>query len=289
MLALLDRFQSALQDFAGREEQLNGEFRTRTSAETKAFEAATQQQAARLSERIADAETGLAAERKNYRAKFEKRKARITQAHLTCTRQVMEGTDREGRRKHQLQTSSMGVERKRDADLANAAATLDNFKIKLAASREIFVLLEKTARSAFRGYGKFRKLLAPRRQWPEPNLPPDENQLFDEFHRLELQTRDELNRFKKIPLPRFFKYLPMWLLTILLLGFVVLAFGLSLPVLPHPRFNSGPFAVLGAVFVAIWVVLLVIHHLGKRQGAPAASVIAANLAKARQLHDGSLD
>jgi len=68
--------------------------------------------------------------------------------------------------------------------------------------------------------------------------------LFDEFHRLELQTRDELNRFKKIPLPRFFKYLPMWLLTILLLGFVVLAFGLSLPVLPHPRFNSGPFAVL---------------------------------------------
>jgi hypothetical protein len=91
MLALLDRFQSALQDFAGREEKLNGESRARTSAETKAFEAATQQQASRLSERIADAETGLDAEKKNCRAKFEKRKARITQAHLTCNRQVMEG------------------------------------------------------------------------------------------------------------------------------------------------------------------------------------------------------
>ena len=89
MLALLDRFQSALQDFAGREEKLNGESRARTSAETKAFEAATQQQAARLSERITDAETGLDAEKKNCRAKFEKRKARITQAHLTCNRQVM--------------------------------------------------------------------------------------------------------------------------------------------------------------------------------------------------------
>ena len=198
MLALLDRFQSALQDFAGREEKLNGEFRARTSAETKAFEAATQQQASRLSERIADAETGLEAERKNYRAKFEKRKARITQAHLTCTRQVMEGTDREGRQKHRLQTSAMAAERKRDADLANAAATLENFKIKLAESREVFVLLEKTARSAFRGYGKFRRLLLRTGNGRRPNLPPDENQLFDEFHRLEFQTRDELNRFKKI-------------------------------------------------------------------------------------------
>jgi hypothetical protein len=290
MLALLDRFQGALQDFAVREEQLNGEFRARTAAEMKAFEAATQQHAARLSERIADAETGWKAEQKNCRAKFEKRKARITQAHLTCTRQVMEGTDREGRRKHQLQTSSMGVERKRDADLAIAAATLENFKIKLAASREAFVLLEKTARSAFRGYGQFRRLLAPHRQWPEPNLPADENQLFDEFHRLESQTRNDLDRFKKIPLPRIFKYLQFWLLTILLLGLAVLAFGLSFPVHPpDPEFNYGLFAALGTVFVAIWVVLLVIHQLGKRQGAPTASAIAANLAKARRLHDRSLD
>ena len=58
MLALLDRFQGAIQDFAGREEKLNGEFRARTDAETKAFEAATQEHASRLSKRIADAETG---------------------------------------------------------------------------------------------------------------------------------------------------------------------------------------------------------------------------------------
>src|ERR1039458_469286 len=99
MLALLDRFQSALQDFAAREEKLNGEFHTRTAAETKAFEASTDEHASRLSERIAGAKTGLEAERKNYRAKFERRKASITQAHLTCNRQVMEGTDREGRYK----------------------------------------------------------------------------------------------------------------------------------------------------------------------------------------------
>jgi len=284
MLALLDRFQSALQDFAGREEKLNGESRARTSAETKAFEAATQQQAARLSERIADAETGLEAEKKNCRARFEKRKARITQAHLTCNRQVMEGTDREGRQKHWLQKSTVDAERNRDAGLANAATALDNFKIKLAASREAFVLLEKTARSAFRGYGKFRRLLSLQRQWPEPNLPPDENQLFDEFHRLQSQTRDDLNRFKKIPLPRIFKYLPMWLLTILMLGFAA-----SVPLLHHRGLNASSYWMPGTALVFLWVIAWMIHQRGKRQAEPAASAIAGNLAKARRLHDGSLD
>jgi len=285
MLALLDRFRSAIQDFAAREEKLNGEFRARTAAETKAFEASTQEQASRLSERIAGAETGLEAEKKNCRSRFERRKARISQAHLTCNRQVMEGTDREGRQKHGLQTSTMAAERKRDAELANAAANLENFKIKLAESREAFVLLEKTAGSAFRGYGKFRKLLALHRQWPEPNLPPDEDQLFAEFHRLELRTRDELNQFKKIPLPRIFKYLPIWLLTTLLL----LGFAASVPLLHHLGFNAFSYWVTGAAVVFLWVIVLLIHQHGKRQAGPAASAIAGNLARARRLHDGSLD
>jgi hypothetical protein len=286
MLALLDRFQSALQDFAAREEKLNGEFHARTSAEAKAFEASTEEQAARLSERIAGAETGLEAEKINCRSRFERRKARISQAHLTCNRQVMEGTDREGRQKHGLQTSTMAAERKRDAELANAVANLENFNLKLAETREAFVVLGKTARSAFRGYGKFRRLLAPHRQWPEPNLPPDVDQLFDEFHRLEFQTRDELNQFKKNPLPRIFKYLQMWLLTILLL----LAFGASVPLLHHLGLNAiSYYWVTGAALVFVWVIVWMIHQHGKRQAGPAASAIAGNLAKARRLHDGSLD
>src|ERR1017187_2785505 len=107
MLALLDRFQGVIQDFAGREEKLNGEFRARTAAETKAFEAATGEHTSQLSDRIAGVETVLETEKANGQARFERRKARITQAHLSSNRQVMEGTDREGRRKHGLQTSAM--------------------------------------------------------------------------------------------------------------------------------------------------------------------------------------
>jgi hypothetical protein len=284
MLALLDRFQSALQDFAAREEKLNGEIHARTSAETKVFEASTEEQATRLSERIAGAETGLEAEKINCRSGFERRKARITQAHLTCNRQVMEGTDREGRQKHGLQTSAMGAERKRDADLANAAATLKNFTIKLAGKREAFLLLEKTAGSAFRGYGTFRRLLAPHRPWPEPALPADESRLFEELHQLETDTRNELSRFEQIPLPRFFKYLSLWLMTILML----LVFGSLVLLFRHLGLNAISYWVTGAALVFLWVIALMIHQHGKRQAGPAASAIAGNLAKARRLHDGSL-
>ena len=223
MLALLDRLESAIRTFASREEKLNGEYRSRSSATAKAFEKATEERTSQLAERIAAAEAVFETAKQKLQSKFERRKRRITQAHLTCTQQVMEGTDRAGRRQRQIQAGAMDTERRRDTELANAAAELENLKARLAESREGFVLLEKSARSAFRGYGKFRRLLAPDRQWPELELPPDENKLFDEFRRLEAGTRDELNRFKTILLPRVFKYLPMWLLSILLLGFAALA------------------------------------------------------------------
>ncbi len=279
MLALLDRLESAIRTFASREEKLDGEYRSRSSAAAKAFEKATEEHTAQLTERIAGTDAVFEAEKQKLQSKFERRKSRITQAHLICTQQVAEGTDRAGRRQRQIQKGSLDTERRRDTELADAAAKLESLQAKLAETREGFVLLEKNARSAFRGYGKFRRLLSPHRLWPDPGLPLDENRLFEEFRRLEAGTRDELNRFKTILLPNFFKFFPMWLLTILLL----LTFAVSVPLL------NFPYPAAGAALAVLWAVFLVIHQLGKRQAGPAARTIASDLAKARQWHDLSLD
>ncbi len=223
MLALLDRFQSVLQDFAVQEETLTSEFRTRTAAEGKAFESASEQQASRLSERIADAKNQLEADRKNSRAKFEKRKARITQAHLTCNRQVMEGTDREGRHKHWLQKSTVDAERKRDAALANAANALQNFNVKLAERRDSFLALERKARRAFRGYGFFFRFFSSAKPCPEFDLTLDENQLFEKLRLLESGTRDNLKRFKETIRHGWFGFFPIWLLNILVPSFAIVS------------------------------------------------------------------
>ncbi len=283
MLALLARLKSALQDFAAREEKLAGEFRTRIAAENKAHEAADQAQSAKLAESLADAEAAFESERKKRQTRFERRKARITQAHLACNRQIEDGNDRTGRRKQGLQRSAMDAERQRDEELTGNTARFNNFKIRLAESRAVFIPLEKLARSAFRGYGAFRRLLSARRQWPEPQLFPHEKQLFEEFHRLETETRDELGRFDKILLPRIFKYLPFWLLTL----FLLLALGGWFLLQPSLETGFSSCRVPAITLAAVWVVLFVIHQLGKRPAAPRARSIAASLARARRLHDAS--
>ncbi|HYA78944.1 MAG TPA: hypothetical protein VED19_00370, partial [Candidatus Nitrosopolaris sp.] len=216
-LALLERLRSALQDFAAREEKLAGEFRTRLAAEAKAFDAATQRQESRLAVAIADAEEDFEIEKKRWQTKFDKRKAWITQAHLVVTRQVREGVGgREGRRKQKIQESSSQAERDREARLANAVATLTDFKTKLTENSGAFNGLEKKARSAFRGYGQFRRLLSPNRQWTQPDQTPDEYQLLEELHRLPASIRRALDGFKNFPLPRFFRFFPIWLFFIAL-------------------------------------------------------------------------
>ena len=148
-----------------------------------------------------------------------------------------------------------------------------------------FPPLETAVSRAFRGYGAFRRLLSPQHKWPELSLPQAENQLFEELRQLETKTLDELRRFEKIPLPRVFKFLPVWLLTVLLL----LAFGAAAALLHNQGYTSDSYWKTGVALVAAWVVILVVHQLGKRQGAPSANTIAGNLARARRLHDDSLD
>jgi DNA segregation ATPase FtsK/SpoIIIE, S-DNA-T family len=285
-LALLDRLRSAIQDFAAREEKLVGEFRIRSAAETKAFEAVTQRQESRLAVAIADTETDFEIEKAKWQSKLEKRKARITQAHLVVTRQVREGVGgREERRKRKIQEGSTQAERDREAGLANAAATLADFKTKLAESREAFNPLEKEARSAFRGYGKFRRLLSPNRRWPEPDQTPDESQLLEELHRLPTAIRRELDGFKEFTLPGFFRFFPMWLFFVVLL----LLFAFSPVLLRQAGLNSISRVGTGAVLAGAFAVALAIYLFGGHRAGPAAKMIARHLATARRLHDVCLE
>src|SRR5208282_1499114 len=96
-----------------------------------------------LSAAIANAGDALEIEKDKWRSKFEKRKGRIAQAHLVVTRQVRDGVGgREGRRKQKISEGTSQAERDREAGLANAAATLTDFKTKLTESCGVFNLLE---------------------------------------------------------------------------------------------------------------------------------------------------
>ena len=94
--------------------------------------------------------------------------------------------------------------------------------------------MTKSARRAFGGCGKFRRLLSPARRWPEPDLSPDENKLFEEFQRLQKKSGGDSRISKNFRCRQFSNSFPIWLLTILLLAAGAAAFVL-------PRFNVKVF------------------------------------------------
>ena len=123
MLELLDRLKSAVRNFAAREEELAAEFRSKSIAETKAAETASWQLSTQLSESLARAETAFTAGKSQAQARYENYRTRLHQAHRASRKRALEAVDQqEGRRKYQLQKSSMEADHRRETDLAKAAA-----------------------------------------------------------------------------------------------------------------------------------------------------------------------
>jgi len=280
MLALLDALKNAIRSFAAREEKLNGDLRAQSAAAAKLSDEAAVKRAEKLAGGVDAEDAAFEARKIQRQLGFDNRKARIGRAHAAVRKQVMDEIgELHGKSKYKIQASTLEAERSRDDALANTVVTLENFRHATAHGIEVLGESVKSARRALGGSGKFRRMLSPTAKWPEPDLSADENKLFEEFQRLQKKSGGDIAQFKKFPLPQIFKFLPIWLLTILLLGAGAAAF-----VLPH--FNVKVISMpesgiaLGAL-VIIWAVYL----WGIRAATPLAKTIAGDLAKARRVLD----
>jgi hypothetical protein len=222
----------------------------------------------------------MEAEKSRLQSRFEQRKARISHAHTAVSQRVTGAiTECDAIWKERTQQGVAAAEIHRDEALVNATTDYNNFQQNLVAAGEELARLEAAARSKFYGYGKFRRLLAPGRAWPEPDLKPDHNALFSELQKLQEKTDGNLKRFGKFPLPVIFKFLPVWLLSVLLLGVAA-----ANPVLAHfhrndiSRLEAG--LALGGFFLVV-----IFYFLGGRAAAPLATAIAGDVAKMRRLFD----
>src|SRR6185312_8833796 len=168
MLALLDALKNAMRDFAAREEKLNADFRARSTVETRAFDAAKEKQTAEAGETTAKAEVGYQEAKTRAKARFEARKAKINSAHIAARKRVLDEIGRqEADIKYSVQSGSLEAERVRDEKLAATAAAFEDFNRRVGESQNRFAELEVAAHKAFGGYGGFRKMLAPDREWPQ--------------------------------------------------------------------------------------------------------------------------
>jgi hypothetical protein len=150
-LQLLESLQGTVNDFAAREEKLNQELRSRTSAVRYRRDAEIEELTTRLTEEVAQADASFRAAREAAASAHRKRKAWIIEAHRTSKKKALEGIEnQEGRRKHKLQTETLQTKRNRETGLASAETALAEFKSALATEHEALLSLETSARRAFK-------------------------------------------------------------------------------------------------------------------------------------------
>jgi hypothetical protein len=278
-LALLDVLKKNVREFAAREEKLESDLRVQTSAELRDFASRNQaQESAALAQEL-NAAAALKTEKDQSQARFERRKAWINRAHAAVSRRVLGKIgEQDVEWKDRTQQGVQAAEVRRVEELANTTAAYENFQHQLSAAGDGLNQLEALARNAFGGFGRFRRLLAHERPWPEPEVSPDENVLFAELQKEQGKISGDLARFKTLPLPLVFKFVPIRLVVGVLLGLV------ASPLLAHfGRHEISP--VAAGVSLAALLVVSVAHFFGGRAAAPLATTIAGELAKARRLFD----
>jgi len=284
LLALLDTLKGAVQDFTAREEKLNATFRDQMAREIAALESRDHQQLTAASARMGNEVDALAAAKDRLQALSDRRQAWITRAGNA----VREGLTaeinvRDARCKTQAQQGLTAAEQQRDAALAQAATHLNQSQLQQGEAAAAFEQLEKNVRRAFGGYGRLRGLLAT--DQPAPDFSGDAQAALAELQRVSSKLTTDLGRFNQAPLPKIFRFMPIWVI-----GPALLVTALAEPALRHFG-HATPMPQLPAIALAGLGVVLAAYWIGLRSARPLATIIAGDFVRARSLlaaSDGKL-
>lgn len=277
-LGWLSRLRETVATYAGRERALTRTRENLTGGQDRTHEAAVEEENARFEAALAAANAAAAEETQRLAAWDARRRTRLKTAlggaRIKRLEKIESAKGREisavqqgrlttGREKASLQQAA-------EEQLAGLAAGLDNARLAL-------LQLQRQTRAAFRGYGKFRRLL---HRDPAPWENREAGELIEEFNALYPRTVEALGAFRRRPAPALFSLLPLWLIVLVLAALAGAAF---LPALGWP-------AVPVAAGAGLLILLAVgFHAAGGKSATPAAAALAENLARLAGLYQACVD
>ncbi len=276
-LELVDRLRTAVRDVARREEALQREFTQKSGAIQRQREQETETLNTRHPGELAELEQSFHDQRRRIDQRHEQRKARIQGFHRTLNKRAAQWIeDKEGRRKHKLQTETLQNQRGRESGLAANEKAFKEYTAALEVEQQALTAAHETARAAFKGFGQYARLIDTATPDRSPDASQDEHQLFAELRAALDQVDADVRAYRRLLLPAVFRLWPLWLL-------VALSPPALVPLLKgsHPEFT---FAVAGGIAAGLLALGVGLHFLAGRQGLPLAGRIARTLARARQVH-----
>ncbi|MEY4386553.1 MAG: hypothetical protein RLY20_1836, partial [Verrucomicrobiota bacterium] len=280
-LAALGQLRQSIRDAVMHGSQADREFKTRADKLRAQHELAIEGERSRFASEMDAARSGSEARRNEIEAYFVTRKSTLARSLGNARQRKMGEIDaEESRHTFAIQRDLLEADRVRETDTANNKATREAFVTRLASELANLEHLETEARSTVSAYGSWAKLVG--------NTPAaafdtsaHENDLVEKLHGKLADVSRELGRIRAQVLPLVFKFLPIWLWVIVVVG---LPFALE-PALRKFDFANAPMPKIAGIVVGGLVVAFGLYLLGKKMAHPAAKLAAQALADARKLHE----
>lgn len=282
-LELIERLKGTIEDFAARAGKLNEEQQTRVLKERRRCETAVEEQKQQLAAALGEAEVTVRSVRAAAQQKHERRKAWIGKAFHSSKEQALKNIEEKvGGCKYELQKRMLQAERERESGLAAAQSAFEEFRRNLAAEQESLSSLEYSAQSAFGGYVSLKRLFLRAYEKAEGELPQEEERSLSQLRATLAKATSDIGRFRRKVLLSLFRFLPVWLLVVLIVCAAVLPWALPRAGIRSFSARDGWFCA-GALFLA-----LVLRFVVRQQAQPLARAISNGLARARRLYDASV-
>lgn len=279
---IIARLRDSITEFAGRERKVTNGYRINSANLRETRDQTTEQNAAQLETEIEAITLAYQAKREEVEASYHARSAEIEGAHRSAKQgQAEQVRSTTGQGQYDRQKHVLLANRTRDAAVLLAKEAFQSVKETVAEEKKDLKELEKTARSAFRGYPKFTRQLAKSLKSEEPlaDAPDDDQQLLADLRKSLDAASSEIGEFRGFGAPRFFRIVP----ASLILVFVILAHIAVVPWFMQKDYALIPYVVAAGSMILLMGIVIFIHARGMRVSEPSAMLAAEKLGRARKL------
>ena len=281
---MLQRLRSAIRDIAGRVAEHEKDFTTKSAVQRKQFDRTSAQQRDQMQSRIEKEKSDVAGRRRQIEEVFQTRGARIAAALKSSqARKLAEIDTEETGRTREIHQGLVKADNLRDTGIIDTNRALEAVNTRLV---DEAVRLEKTearARFTLRAHRVMARLL----KMPpvnNPDLSGSENQLLEQFNDRLTKADQALSRCHWWVLPVLFRFLPVWLWLLVVLG---VPFAL-VPELRQFNFLGVPttaWEIIGGSFVGV----MALGFISSRLALPAARAAATALDEARKFYNACVE
>lgn len=282
-LDLVKKLGEAVKQFAVREAELERTFRARAYSEEKQHQELAESQEGWKLAREREMEDYYQREKERVRENYSKRSEKILNAYHASKRGLPKKVeDWKGRWVGRIQMEKFRADREYEEAIASAEQEFAEVQERLKGEGEGLLDLESSVRAAFRGYPGFRKALKPAPANGGGDAPDTRGDLgvLDEITRLRGEAGEKFGEFGRFLIPKFFRFLPPWLIFALLLaGGVALVFKLGQTLVAYGVSGGVLFFFLGVFFC--------IHRVGKGRSGAVAGEVAAAVRAGRELYEAT--